>query len=172
MQLIEEQRLRFRFPENIPATKYDNWSFYRNQFTNVCGGAKAVDMICIDDTQVWLIEVKDYRQHRRIKSDELDEEFSCKIRDTLAGLVAAKCNANDGREKKFAEQALTKNRIRIVLHLEQPRKHSKLFPKAFDPSKVLQKMKQRLKAVDPHPYVLDMQSLEKTPQVKWSVQGI
>ena len=42
------------------------------------------------------------------------EEFSCKVRDTLAGLVAAKCNANDGREKKFAEQALTKNRIRIV----------------------------------------------------------
>lgn len=54
----------------------------------------------------------------------------------------------------------------------QPRKHSKLFPKAIDPSKVEQKLKQHLKAVDAHSRVVDKYTLETRPEMNWTVEGI
>ena len=167
---LAEDRLTFTFPDDKgQASKYDDWSFYRNQMTNAFGGAKAVDMIWIDQQQTWLIEIKDYRTSRRIKPIDLGEEVALKVRDTLAGLVAAKSNASDAAERRFAAAALKKITFRVVLHLEQPRKHSKLFPRAIDPSKVKLKLKQWLKAIDAHPSVVDQHSL--TPSMEWSVEG-
>ena len=81
--------------------------------------------------------------------------MACKVRDSLAALVAAKINANDNDEQQLASRALTVKKIRVVLHLEQPEKHSKLFPRAIDPAQIQQKLKQLIKAVDPHPLVLE-----------------
>ena len=100
---------------------------------------------------------------------DLGEEVALKVRETLAGLVAARGNANDPAERQFADAALKKKTFRVVLHLEQPRKHSKLFPRAIDPSKVKLKLKQWLKAVDAHPSVVDQHSL--TSSMEWSVEG-
>jgi hypothetical protein len=58
------------------------------------------------------------------------------------------------------------NRIRVVLHLEQPTKHSKLFPRPIDPAWVEQKLKQLLKAIDPHPKVV---AIGRLRDVGWSV---
>jgi hypothetical protein len=92
-----------------------------------------------------------------------------KVRDTLAGLAAAKSNANNQSERACARKALKKNRLRVVLHLEQPRKPSKLFPQAVDPSKLIMKLKQVLKAVDPHPVIVDQTCLK--PDMHWQVTG-
>ena len=44
MPRLEEGGLTFDFPnDGSDASRYDAWSFYRNQFQRVCGGAKAVD---------------------------------------------------------------------------------------------------------------------------------
>lgn len=146
MPAISEGQLTFQFPEDWQATKFDGWSFYRNQFQQVCGGAKAIDLLALaPDRCLWAIEVKDYRQQRRTKTIELGEEVACKVRDSLAALVAARINANDAAEKQLADHALMAKQIRVVLHLEQPAKHSKWFPK----------LKQLLKAIDPHPLVLE-----------------
>ena len=52
---------------------------------------------------------------------DLIDELALKVRDTLAGLVAAAANAEDEREKKFAQDALRLElRWRVALHLEQP----------------------------------------------------
>ena len=51
MQQIDEGRLRFLFPDNTVASKYDEWSFYRNQFNSAFGGTKAVDLIHVDGRQ-------------------------------------------------------------------------------------------------------------------------
>ncbi len=128
-------------------------------------------MIHVDESQTWLIEIKDYRRHPRTKVIDLGDEIAFKVRDTLAGLVAAKCNANTADEKNTAREALKRNRFRVVLHLEQPRKHSKLFPQVVDPSLVLQKLKQRLKAVDAHPRVVDQRTLETRNDMNWTVKG-
>ena len=167
---LTEGRLTFTFPDDKgQASKYDDWTFYRKQLTNAFGKSKAVDMIWVDKQQTWLIEIKDFRTDRRTKPIDLAEEVALKVRDTLAGLIATRNNGNDADERQFAAAALKKKRFRVVLHLEQPRKHSKLFPRAIDPSKVKLKLKQWLKAIDAHPSVVDQHSL--APSMEWSVKG-
>ncbi len=133
MPQLQEGALVFDFfGISDESTKYDEWSFYRNQFSKLADGIKAVDLIFLEQDTCWLIEVKDYRVNRRTKLIDLADEISIKVKDTIAGLFAAKINANDLFEKTFAQRANQKSRIRVVLHLEQPEKHSKLFPKIFD----------------------------------------
>ncbi len=169
MIVKEEGNLRFTFPANYRVAKYDDWSFHR-QFQNICGGAKAVDFIAStsDKQTTWLIEVKDYRQFQRTKPSELSIEVACKYRDTLAGLACARIHANDDTEKEMANASLQTYDIRLVLHLEQPQRHSKLFPRVFEPADIKQKLKMLVKAMDPHPLVVDMNS----ERVAWQVTGI
>lgn len=162
---IVEGNLTFTFPTNDDSSKYDEWSFYRNQFNSAFGGTKAIDLIFLTNQITWLIEIKDYRAHQRTKTIDLGEEVAIKVRDTLTGLVAAKCNANDNDEKQFARRALRNNKIQVVLHLEQPQKHSKLFPKAIDASKVQMKLRQWLRAIDAHPKVVEI-----TSNMPWAVR--
>ena len=165
---ISEGQLRFDFPLGWQVSKYDDWSFYRNQFQGVCGRAKAVDILAIEPRVcLWSIEVKDYRQHRRTKAIDLADEVAEKVRDSLSGLVAAHANANDANEKAIACTALDCPRLRVVLHLEQPARHSKLFPRAIDPAKVQQRLKQIVNAIDPHPLVLELSRVRGVP---WTAQ--
>ena len=104
MTEIEEGDLTFSFPDHCEAGKYDDWAFYRNQFQAVAGGSKAVDILCLcladrlADRVAWLVEIKDYRRHRRTKSIDLWDEVATKVRDTLSGLAAASANANDAND--------------------------------------------------------------------------
>ena len=169
---IQEGDLTFSFETNggSLASQYDTWSFYRNQFISVCNGTKAVDFIYVDNNKktAWFIEVKDYRHPdtEHIKPSELGEIVAFKVRDTLAGLAAASCNANDSQEKRLAKQVLKSQRFRVVLHMEQPQRRGK----AIDPADVLQKIKQRLKAVDAHPSVVHQGNLK--PDMNWTVSSI
>ena len=113
MTIIAEGSLNFIFEPDCQVTKYDDWSFFRNQFQSVCGGEKAVDIICIKNQKLWLIEIKDYRQPNTKKVVNLASSMSKKIRDTLAGLVAAQYNANNQQEKQFAIAALKTNNIAV-----------------------------------------------------------
>ena len=107
-----------------------------------------------------------YRQHGRTKTIDLPDEIAVKVRDTLAALVAAKANANNSNEKALAEAALSCHRLRVVLHLEQPAKHSKLFPRTINRANVTQRLKQLIKPIDPHPLVLEMNRMNG---VAWTV---
>ena len=156
MPAITEGQLTFTFPDHWMVSKFDRWSFYLNQFQWICGGTKAVDVLAIEPRVCfWKIEVKDYRQHRRTKTIDLADEIAIKVRDGLAALVAASANANDADEKAMAVAALRCPRLKVVLHLEQPAQHSKLFPRAIDPANVQQRLRQLIKAIDPHPLVVE-----------------
>ena len=168
MTEIEEGDLTFSFPDHCEAAKYDKWVFYRNQFQPVAGSSKAVDMLCLANDVVWLIEIKDYRQHPRTKLIDLCHEVAIKVRDTLSGLAAASANAYDD-ERAFARRALAKRRWRVALHLEQPHVSSPLRPQPFDITDVMLKLRSRnLKAVDAHPLVLNLRTMH--PRVPWIVQ--
>ena len=170
MTEIEEGDLEFSFPDRCEATRYEEWSFYRNQFQSVASGSKAVDMLCLDGDAAWLIEVKDYRQYPRMKSIDLCDEVAGKVRDTLAGLAAASANANSDHEQSLARRALAKRRWRVALHLEQPHVQSRLRPRPFDVANVVSKLRSKsgLKAVDAHPMVSDV--TRRYPGVPWTVQ--
>jgi hypothetical protein len=152
--------LTFSFPENWQASKCDDWAFYRNQFSAMWPGIKAVDLVAVDpDKTVWLIEVKDYSRHRRTKPSDLPREISEKVFDTLAAMIPAKVNAASGEEKRFAGAVCKAVKLRVIFHLEQPVKHSKLFPVAIDAANVALKLRKLLKPIDAHPVVASRESM-------------
>jgi hypothetical protein len=74
--------------------------------------------------------------------------------------------ANANKEKAFAGEILSCTEIRVVVHLEQPATPSRLFPRAIKPADVLQRLKQLVKAIDPHPRVVEKAAMEGIP---WKV---
>src|SRR5580658_7553554 len=151
MQRLIEGKLACAFRDDWLVSKYDQWAFYRNQFQNCCMGNKGMEFLAFEpqDRTLWLIEIKDYRRFRRAKEIALWNEVALKARDTLAGLFAAKV-AIGHNDYDFARQSATARKLRVVLHLEQPRTHSKLFPRIYDPADVQQKLKQLVRPIDPH----------------------
>lgn len=166
MTVLDVDGLKFDFPASWSASKYDDWNFYRNQFLRIGSGMKAVDLIALSADTTWMIEVKNYRFHRRTKTVDIHQEFADKVIHTLSALLPAKVNANDIAERDFAAKALRTKQLRLVLHLEQPAKHSKLFPRAIDPANVQLKLRQKLKAIDPHPIVSETAEMRG---LHWSV---
>jgi hypothetical protein len=164
-----EGALTFTFAPGACASKYDDWSHYRNQFQPTCGGSKAVDLVHLDSVRrtAWLIEVKDFRRHQRTKAMDLPQEIAIKVRDTLAGLMSASWHANDVEERRCAASLVRAKRVRIVCHLEQPAKSSKLRPRAIEPDKLILKLRTLIKAIDPHPLVVDCNSLHRS--MDWNV---
>lgn len=169
-QVIREGQLEFSFPDDTVTTKYDAWAFYRTHLTNAFGGTKAVDIIHIDtEKTAWLIEVKDYRNHIRTKPSELSDEIALKVRDTLVGLVAARFQSNNADENQIAKKVLQARQLKIVVHIEQPQKPSKLFPRVVDPANLRLRLKSLLKTVSPNPLVCDRHSLPR--QICWTVKS-
>jgi hypothetical protein len=183
MPSIMVDQLKFEFPSDWQVSQFDEWTFYRNQFQKLsdsqipckfCGrsnasGTKGIDILAIQGDTQWYIEVKDYRLHRREKAIALADEVALKVRDTLAALALARMKANNASEQRLARHALDCSRIRVVVHLEQPAKHSKLFPRAINPADVKQRLKQLIKAIDPHPLVTELSSMHG---VNWSVASV
>jgi Holliday junction resolvase-like predicted endonuclease len=108
-------------------SKYDKWTYYQKHFQKLLQGQKAIDIIAVEPKNqcIRLIEVKDYRANRRLKPSDLINEVVQKVLDTLAGLWGAKINARILAEKQLAIAAAKSQQLRVVLHLEQPLKHSK-----------------------------------------------
>ncbi len=86
-----------------------------------------------------------------------------KVRDTLAGIFAAAKWQSEHANSAEAQACLRATTIRAVLHLEQPERSSKLFPRVYDLSRVQEKLKQRVRALDPHPRVVELASASGLP---------
>ncbi len=144
--------------------KYDELAFYRNKFQSVAG-SKAVDIVALNanDQTLWLIEVKDYTRRQRDSNKlPLWDEVAQKARDTLAGILAASCTEHVDQHTALALRGAKK--LRLVLHLEQGATHSRLFPPAFDPADVQQKLRLAARAIDPRLRVVD----SRTTGMPWT----
>lgn len=169
MNAIMEGALTFSFPAGCQASKYDDWSFYRNQFQPVANGSKAIDILCVEGDDSWLIEVKDYRQHPRTKAIDIADELAIKVRDTLAGLASAARKANESHERRDARESMRNRRWRVVLHLEQSTSSRRLWPKPINTAVLLSKLRtKKLKAVDAHPVICDRYNLPHC--IPWTVR--
>lgn len=168
MTSLQVDGLAFRFPSNWCVSRYDEWSFYRNQFGKMRDGIKAVDLVAVDGSATaWLIEVKDYRAHARMKPTELSQEVHQKVFDTLAALLPACVNANNSAEQEMASRLLGTKKLRVVLHLEQPKKRSRLRPRAIDPVALTQQLRRLLKPIDVRPFVASRSTMGP---LQWSVR--
>lgn len=161
MQTFDVDGLIFSFPDDWQVGQYDAWVFYRNQFSRMREGIKALDLLAVaPDKTAWLIEVKDYRLHPRTKPSELGEEVACKVFDTLAAILPAKIHASDETEKQVARAVSVARSLRVVLHLEQPLVTSSvLFKKSIGVANLTQKLRQLLKPIYAHPKVLSSDAM-------------
>lgn len=166
MTNVRVDGLTFTFPALWKVSKYDDWAFYRKQFSTMWNGVKAVDLLAIENQVIWLIEVKDYRVSRRTKVLDLADEVAQKVFSTLAAVLPAKVNASVADERDFAGEVVKASKLRVVLHLEQPLKHSKLFPRAFDPANVQLQLRTLIKPIDPHPKVVESTQMQ---DLAWTV---
>ena len=160
--------LTFDFPNGWRVGKFDEWVFYRKQFSRMWNSIKSVDLLVVCPTKTaWFIEVKDYRINQRTKPTELAEEMAQKVFDTLAALLPAKLHATEDEERSLARAVLQAREIRVILHLEQPAKHSKLRPRAINPADIKQKLRQLLKPIDAHPFVAEKAAMGS---LQWTVK--
>jgi exopolysaccharide biosynthesis protein len=122
------------------------------------------------DQVLWLLEVKDYTTSPRMKNQCIFEEIAEKTRDSLALLLAgsvrdAPSNAGVGA---FMNNCATLRDIKIVLHLEQPSKPSRLFPGAKIKADSTQMLRNMLKAIDPHASVTSTTSCDMKWKTQWT----
>ncbi|GKT26075.1 hypothetical protein [Acidovorax sp. SUPP3334] len=163
MQPLHVDGLDFIFPDAWQVSKYDEWSFYRNHFIKLCDGLKAVDVVALSpEKAAYLIEVKDYRHPQTEKPSSLADTIAMKVLHTLAVFLPAKLNASQD-ECSISQQLLKCKALHIVVHIEQSDRH---IPKV-DLADLRQKLKQRLRSVDPHPKIACMRNMVNLP---WTVQ--
>ena len=164
---------KFAFPTGWVCHRYDELPFYRLRLepsfkVDKKSGLKGVDIVAFSpDHQMWLIESKDYRSSQRKKTMPPVQEFVLKVRDTLTGLAIAAIDRQDKTLGSIRSGMHTMTSLRLVLQFEQPRQHSKLFPRAFDPADLLQQIKTKVRKICPHPLVVDADNQACVP---WSVR--
>ena len=75
MPEINVDGLLFVFPEGWEVDKFDEWAFYRNQFSKQHNNIKAVDLLALECSKktLWLIEVKDFSDNVQIFTDIVRE---------------------------------------------------------------------------------------------------
>ncbi|MHC5538328.1 hypothetical protein ACYOEI_08875 [Singulisphaera rosea] len=122
---FEEGFLTFVFDDEWLAVKYDEHPDYRGRIRNL-PETKAVDFAAIGSgNALFLIEVKDFRGHRienrdRLRDDDLAIEVAQKVRDTIAGIIAAHHRGNVADWERFAQRLLsTDPPVRVLLWLEE-----------------------------------------------------
>jgi hypothetical protein len=166
MPRLVEGSIAFDFPEGFEVQKLDDTTFYRKHFLPILQGLKAVDFLAFDPkkSELWLIEVKDYRAHRRTKKIDLVDEVTQKVLSSLSCLIAMRANANVPEEKIFAEEAIKKTRLKVVLHLEQSEKPSKLRPTVYDPTNLRIKLREKVRSIDSK---AEFSSIAFTQPVPW-----
>ncbi len=150
-QTADVDGLTLTVPTGWWVWKYDDSAFHRNQFQSFAGGSKAMDAVAFSgDGSLWLIEVKDYRRHRRTKPSSVFAEVAAKTRATLAGLAVARIRASDPDERALARQVMACSQIRVALQLAQPVRSSRLFPQIVEPLDAQTQLRREVRAIDPH----------------------
>jgi len=165
----QEGRIRFTFPEDWIVFRPGDSAYYKRRFQGFCGGCKEMDFVGWEPNHrtLWLLEVKDYTTDRRIKPSSIFDEVAVKVRDTLALLIAASVNANPDHAGTlaFSKSCLPPESIRVVLHVEQASKPSKLFPAIKGMADAIQLLRSKLRCIDSHALVVSLDCPAKSPWV-------
>jgi hypothetical protein len=123
---FEEGRLAFIFGDRWQhVIAFDQETDYENA-ANALPETKGVDFVGLISDSLFLIEVKDFRQHQienreRLRKGELSREVGKKVRDSIACIVGFCCSSSQ-REKwqPFLDGLLRLDQpIQIILWLEQ-----------------------------------------------------
>ena len=156
---IVEKLLRFRFDDTWVVIKYDDHRDYVERIRHL-PETKGVDFVAVlDERLLYFIEAKDFRGHRienraRVKDGELAIEVAQKVRDTIAGIVAAHHRGSTEEWSRFIE-CLTNsvNPVRVLLWLEDDLPPGPRGRRHNHASVVTDRLKQHLSWLTPRVFV-------------------
>lgn len=126
MPHFEEGNLGFEFDDRQwRVLKFDDHPDYRKRMEKV-DETKAVDFVgVLNEQELFLIEVKDFRQHRietkeKLSSGELAVELAQKTRDSIACMVGAyHTSSTPGDWQPFTQLLCNKDKqVKVALWLE------------------------------------------------------
>lgn len=169
MPSLDVDGLQFDFPATWSASKFDGWTYYR-RFVEAQQGLKAVDVIAVaPDETLWLIEAKDYRRPGTPPPERLCDKLVAKLLSTLAAILPAAIHGGGvPAEQNLAHLARGVRRIRVVAYIEVPQHRSKLFNVKTDLTNLRQALRRRVRAIDPHPLVLNSATIGMAG-IEWTV---
>ena len=126
MTIIQEEDLSFAFDSDWHVIKYDEHPDY--QVMERLDSTKGVDFVAVRaarPSRLVLIEIKDFHEHRienkgKLKTGNLAIEIGQKVRDTLAGVVAAHRRGSGEDWAPIVPHLFDRNlpSIQVVLWLE------------------------------------------------------
>ena len=159
---INEKLLRFRFDDTWAVIKYDDHRDYLERIRHL-PETKGVDFVAVlDERLLYFIEAKDFRGHRienraRVKDGELAIEVAQKVRDTIAGIVAAHHRGSTEEWSRFIE-CLTNsvNPVRVLLWLEDDLPPGPRGRRHNQASVVTDRLKQHLSWLTPRVFVVGL----------------
>lgn len=168
-KIYRESNLEFEFDKHWDVIQFDSSVWYRNHFQS-CAESAAVDFIAVNsqESTAWLLEVKDFTSNDPLRSKDLIEIITKKVRDTLAGIVAGAKNANERAEQSIFSQLLEVGSLRVAFHCERPKHKSRLFKNLPDLPDLRTKLRQTLRAIDKRTHVVD--SLTPNDEAPWTAR--
>jgi hypothetical protein len=155
MLSFDEQKQKFTFDDGRWwVVKYDKHRDYRERIAKL-DGTKAVDFVGLQDGEdgvLYWIEVKDFRGYRiqnkdRLSGAGLAQEVAEKVRDSLAGVVAAYRTSAEPEEWKPFVRALSRkaSSVHVLLWLEEDAIRRPPGRRGNDAQVLSQKIKQKLR---------------------------
>ena len=166
--IIKEGNLKFNF--SFDAIKFDETIYYRNHFIKIQDGIKAIDILAVNKSDNYMIEVKDYTHPdtKDKKEGELIEDLIKKILDSLSSIYSMSLFANDVIEKEMAIKFLTNKNLFLIFHIETPPPRRGLEQSSYSLSNMQLRLRNKLKSVTTKTNikVINKSNLKKLP---WSV---
>lgn len=106
----------FEFPESWLISQFDT----APQFKAASGplGIKGCDIVAIDGSTLWLIEMKDYTYEEASQPQDLAQVVGQKAAGTMSMLYALERTENESSAKTFAQACKSTQRIHLALHIE------------------------------------------------------
>ncbi|MCK9623106.1 MAG: hypothetical protein M0R47_21540 [Methylobacter sp.] len=164
---IQEGNLSFRF--EFDAIKFDDSQYYRDHFFKIQNGIRAVDIVAVNSSTAYLIEIKDYRhpETKNLKPNKLIEVIVNKVISTLSAILPMKNNANISEEKSIAGSFSKTSQIKVVLHIETPPPRRTLEQSCYNVQKIQAELRRKLKPIDAHATIVSKKNLKGLP---WTVE--
>jgi hypothetical protein len=163
---IQEGKLHFSFA--FDAIQFDKTQYYLNHFQGIKPCLQAVDILAVNESAGYLIEIKDYTHPdtKQLSSNDLIEAIVNKVISSLAAILPMKNNANIDEEQNIAKKFSKVSQIQIVLHIEKPPPRRTLKQSCYNVQKMEESLKNRLKPIDAHPKIVSKENLKGLP---WTV---
>lgn len=160
--------IRFTFGASWTSAQWDETDAFRKGIQKL-QDTKAVDLVAVRPHVVALIEVKDFRHDPqadwpRVKTGALAKEVSLKVRDTLAGILAAA--RPDGVRWGHWVESLHKHRdLKVIVWLERPDAYYDDPRRADELQHFRDKLKQHLSWLTSDVFIASRREAVRLPEV-------